>query len=130
MSPAASAAMIGMARQDRAGAIELLKQHDTHKLMRPGRGTKSQHASRPSAQALGDAVGAADHEAHGGSVFLTAFFQQVGQPSAIDVLAALIKHNNDSAVGENISNRNRLFGAPPLRIARPAFADLDNLDLA
>src|SRR5689334_25291542 len=93
-----SVTMIRMTGENRAGAIELLEQHDAHELMRPSCGTKRQNPAGAAAQTLRDTVSAADDEAHRAPVLLTAFLQQRGQSAAVDILAGFVENNQDRAI--------------------------------
>ena len=63
-----SSPVIRVSGKDSADAVKLLKQHDAHQLVWPGRRAECELELGAVAQALGKPVGAADDETNGGTV--------------------------------------------------------------
>ena len=119
-----------MAGQDRRGAIDLLKQHHAHQLMRPGRGAEGDLNFGALAQTWRDPIRAADDETSRRTVFRPPIVQQAGETCAVDIVAAFIHERDRRSFRNDVGDGDRFFGAPPFGVLRAALTDFDNLDVA
>ncbi len=95
-----------MPGENRAGAIELFKQHNAHELMRPGGGSECESELGLRGEARRESIGTADDKAHGRTVFRAPFAQQRRQHRTIKALTALVENDDNRPVGNDIGERN------------------------
>ena len=122
--------MIGVTGENCAGTVKLLKEHDPHELMRPRRLAESQPDFGALDQARRQAVSAADDKACGRPILRPPLAQQAGKRRAVEAFAALVEHDDDRSIGDDIGQRDRFLDAPTLDVLRPAFTDFDDFDAA
>src|SRR5487761_527262 len=98
--------------------------------MRPGHSAECELELGAVAQALCQAVGAADDEADGGAVLLAPLAQCCRQCRAVEIVASLVEDDDDRRFGNDIGDRYRFLDAPAFGIVRAALANFDDLDFA
>src|SRR5579884_1283190 len=121
--------MVGMAGQNRAGAIKLFEQHDAHELMRPGRGAERKGYVGALPQARSEAIGAAKDETDRRAVFIPPLAKQSRKAGAIERLTMLVQDNDDASFGKDIGDGDRFLDAPPLGVLRATFPNFDDLEI-
>jgi hypothetical protein len=125
-----SGAMIGVARENGAGAVELFEQHDAYQLVRPRGGAESEPDLGAIEEAGRNAISASNDEAHSRTVFGSPLAQQACERRAVEALATLVENNDDCSIGYDIGERDRLLDTPAFGILRAAFANLNDFDVA
>src|SRR5580692_2858425 len=120
-----SFAMIRMPGQDGRSPVNLLQKHDSHKLVRPGRGSECGHEVGAAPQGLADAVSAPDRKTKRPACAVAPAAQPNRQAIAAEIFAAAVKHDGDGAVRHNGRESDRFFDDAALRLASAALPDLD-----
>src|SRR5437764_2113035 len=127
---AASGAVIGMARQNGRGPIDLFQKHDANHLVRPGRGAE-RYAELSLAPQIGrKSVRSADHENSVGDRRIPPAAKMAGKGGAVDTVAALIERHQHRFFRDRGRNRRRFLGNPRCGVARTAFRNFMNLKAA
>src|SRR5271154_6772899 len=122
--------MVGMSGQDREGAINLLQQHDSHKLMGPGRGAEGEAEVGALAQHLAEAIGAADGEENGSAAGIVPGPQPAGEGLTGHTVAAPVQGDDNGAVGDHARECDRFLEDATFGLACAAVPDLDDLNVA
>src|SRR3954469_1065258 len=126
----ALSSMIGVARKDADGAVDLLQQHDAHELVRPGDGAEREPHVCLIAETRGKTVVAADDEHGGRAAIVAPTAEPRRQRRAVEALAALVENKGDGLVRNDIGQRGRFFGHPLADLLGPAFADFHDIHVA
>src|ERR1700720_1470257 len=93
--------VVGVAGEDGDGAVDLLKEHDPGKLVRPCGRAESNRQLRLLAQAGGEPVVAAEDERDGGFVLRAPALQSPRKGRAAHALAALVQNHYDAVLGNH-----------------------------
>jgi hypothetical protein len=102
--------MVGVAAQDREGAVELLEQHHADQAVGQGDAPEPDRAAGAPAQIVRVAVGPADGEGDrpaAAVLLLTA--EQAGQLLAADLLAALIERDEQRILRQGAEDPRLVF---------------------
>ena len=97
-----------MAAQDRRGAVELLRQHDAHQLVRPGEGRKAQGQVGARDEIGIEPVGAADDEADAGPAVVAPVDELLGEAVGVDGFATLVQGDQPDITWEMFMDGARL----------------------
>src|SRR5579864_4612771 len=119
--------MVGMPGQDRKPAVNLLQQHDSHKLMGPGCRTEGDDQFRAFAKGSAEPVRATDREAQGLRAS-TPDAKLCREGLACQIPAAPVERGDSGVLGDNAGERDRLLDDAAVGRARPALPNLDNFD--
>jgi len=117
-----------MAGNNGGGPVNLLNEHDPRQLVRPSRPAEGQLELGPSNQARCKAVGTTKDETDRRAVLGPPFLQQAGQRRAFEIFASPIKHDDDSALRDDVGDRDRFLDPPPFGVLCPALANFDHFD--
>src|SRR5215831_12946414 len=113
--------------QDGRGPVKLFQEHDTHHLMRPGRGPERDPETFHAAQIGRKSVRAADDEDYAGNRLIAPAPETIRQTDTVDILAVLVERDKDGFLRDCGRNGGTFLRHPRGGVARAAFRDLDNL---
>ena len=117
--------MIGVAGKNCPGPIELLKQHDAYKLMRPRCRSEGELELGAPGKTGREAVGAADKKANGRAVLPAPCTQQPREARTVETLAPFVENDDDGPFGNDIGECNRFLKSAPLGIVGATFANFN-----
>ena len=120
--------MIGMARQNRYGAVNLLRRHDAHELMRPSHGTKSQNLMRLCPQGRIKPIGPTNGQNESGRPAITHTANVLRKGFTANAFATLIQKNKPRTRRNERANGARFFRLAVFRPACPTFFDFAKFD--
>src|SRR5258705_4994164 len=126
----ASGAVIGMARQNRRGPVNLFQKHDANHLMRPGRRAERDAQFGFALQIGRKSVRAADCENCVGRALVPPTAELLGKGRAVDALAAFVERHQYVFLRYQRRNRRGLLRDPGRSVARAAFRNFMNLNAA
>src|ERR1700685_509342 len=125
-----STAMVRMPRKDCAGTVNLFEQHDANELMGPRCGAERQPDFGPLQQTRRKPARAADDKTGACAAVGPPLLDQSSERRTIEVLAPLIECGDNSAIGNDVGERDRFFGASPVAVLRAALPNFDDFDRA
>src|SRR3954452_3994364 len=119
-----------MAGQNGGGPIKLFQKHDADHLMRPGRRAERDRELGLTAQFGRKSVRPSDHENSMTGTLVAPAPEMPCEYGRIQILAALVQRHQDRFFGNMRGDRRGLFGHPRCRIARAAFGQFVDGELA
>ena len=122
--------MIGVARQNGRGPINLFQKHDANHLVRPGRGAERQTELGHAPQIGRKSVRAADRKNSAGGLFVPPAAEMPGQSGAVEIVATLIERHQHGFIGIAAEIAAGLLGHPGRGVAGAAFGDFMNIEAA
>ena len=129
-APLRLSAVIGVARQNGRGPINLFQKHDANHLMRPGRGAECNAQLCLAPQIGRKSVRPADHENSVGDRLIPPAAKMPGKSRAVDIVPAFIERHQDGFCRDCRRNRRGFLGYPGRGVPRAAFRNFMNLKAA